>query len=239
MSAVTQAGPRAWIVQGRALSLPVEIRDARLALSVCRAPAADARDALVGTPFRPLTVGRSAFSVVVFVRYLDGDLDRYDELGIGTVVRGIHGPPGVYVHHLPVTEEFTMYAGRWIWGLPKYIVQTGCTVEGRQIRIDMRTDEHVIVAGSMTTAVRVPGRITVPTTGWSVGIEGKTEGAVLRTPGRMTMSDIRIGRRGTELSWGEHVSSKQAVALRLHTRPLLTVTARVKLSIDAAVALTP
>jgi hypothetical protein len=232
---VTQSGPREWMIQGAPLSLPVKVRDARLAFSIYRYPAAAARDALAGTPFRPLALGRTALSAVVFVRYLDGDLGNYDEFGIGTVVRGIKGPPGIYVHHLPVTAEFTMYAGRWIWGLPKYLVKTGCEVGTGSLRLDLRTDDNVIVTGDVKARLRVPGRFSLPSTGWSTGLEGETKGAILRTPGRMRLREVRVGARGPQLSWGEHPLAEQALALRLDRKPLFTMTARAELSIDAAV----
>jgi hypothetical protein len=231
---VTQQDAHTWTIAGRTLTLPVEIRDARLAFSVHRTPAADARALLAETPFRPVVLGRSAFSVVVFVRYLDGDLDSYDEFGIGTVVRGITGMPGIYVHHLPVTAEFTMHAGRWIWGLPKYQVQSGCIVEQRQVRIQVQTEDRFIAAGSMNAPHRLPGRFTLPTTGWSTALEGPDRGAVLKTPGRMTLRQIRYGRKGSELSWGDHALSNDALRLRLQGTPLLTVTAHGRMTIDAA-----
>jgi hypothetical protein len=232
---ITQDGPRTWTIGGRTLRLPVEIRDARLAFAIYRTPSADARALLAGTPFRPLTLGRSAFSVVVFVRYLDGDLDAYDEFGIGTVVRGVKGPPGAYVHHLPVTAEFTMHAGRWVWGLPKYLVHSGCIVEERQVRIELSTDDQFIVAGSLNAPHRIPGRFRVPTAGWSTALEGPDRGAVLKTPGRMTLRNVRFGRKGSELSWGAHALSNDALRLRLQGTPLFTVTAHGRMTIDAAV----
>jgi hypothetical protein len=182
-------------------------------------------------------IGGSAFSVVIFVRYLDGDLGCYDEFGIGTAVHGVKGAPGAYVHHLPVTEEFTKFAGRWIWGLPKYVVHSGSNVESRQVRIDLSTEDQFMVAGTMQASIRVPGRFSVRTAGWSTSIEGPAQGDVLMTPSRMTMTDVRIGRSGTELSWGDHPIGKDAHALRLHGKPLFTVTGRVRVSIDAAVRL--
>jgi hypothetical protein len=51
----------------------------------------------------------------------------------------------------------------------------------------------------------------------------------------MRLSDVRIGRRGTALSWGDHPIAKDAHALRLHGKPLFTATGRARVSIDAAV----
>jgi hypothetical protein len=239
MSTVTRDGPRTWTIEGRTLTLPVEIRDARLAFAIYRTPATDAGALLAGTPFRPLTVGQAAICVAVFVRYLDGDLDSYDEFGIGTVVRGINGRPGVFVHHLPVTEEFTMHAGRWVWGLPKYLVQSGCIVEQRQVRVQLSTDEQFIVAGSLTAPHRIPGRFRMRTAGWSTALEGPERGTALQTPGRMRLHNLRIGRKGSELSWGDHALSQDALRLRMQGTPLVTVTAHGRLSIDAAQPTSP
>ncbi len=232
---VTQLDPRTWAIQGTTLRLPVEVRDSQITASIFRCPAEDARAVLGGTPFQPLTVRSSAFAAVMFIRYIDGDLGAYDEFGVGVIVRGQGGgKPGICVLHLPVTAEFTMHAGRWIWGLPKYLVDSGCNVERNQLRVALSSGGTPIVTGAIKTPRRIPGKVSAPSVGWSTATEGADVGSVLQTPGLMTLRNMRLGRRGTSLMWGDDPMSRDALRLRMHGTPLISVQADAQLSIDAA-----
>src|SRR5690606_9415882 len=71
---------------------------------------------------------------LVFVDYVDGDLGPYNEFGVCFLVRDheqpggsalqdlrslVAGRAGALIHHLPVDGDFTLAAGRGIWGFPK------------------------------------------------------------------------------------------------------------------------
>ena len=80
--------------------------------------------------------GRALVALAV-CRYDDTDLDPYHEVAVSFVVRPHDAPPpasapgrtrefatgaiGVYIHRLPVDQEFTCAAGRDIWGFPKWV----------------------------------------------------------------------------------------------------------------------
>jgi hypothetical protein len=78
---------------------------------------------------------RSMVSLAL-VRYLDGDLDQYDEIGLAVVVDDPPGAPprpkggvATYIHRLPVSQEFTCHAGRGIWGFPKWVAPMSVTFD--------------------------------------------------------------------------------------------------------------
>ena len=85
---------------------------------------ADAAQRLIddtGLRIAKVPMGRAILSLA-FVRYEDSDLGAYHELGVAFYVRGPRGR-GVYIHHLPVDQEFTLAAGREIWGYPKFLAE--------------------------------------------------------------------------------------------------------------------
>lgn len=57
------------------------------------------------------------WQILILVRYLEGTL-TYDELGIAALGR-VGSRIGMWVHHLWVDSEASMWGGRRIWGLNK------------------------------------------------------------------------------------------------------------------------
>jgi hypothetical protein len=221
-----------WAVGDRELTFPVRVRKAQMGASVYRAPSGAAREVLEGKPFEPIVVGRKAISLALFIRYIDGDLDAYDEFGVGLAVRGVGGKGfAVHVLHLPVTAEFTMHAGRGIWGLPKYVVQSGSAVEARQIRLELGEGSEHIVAGTIAAGLRLPLRATTESLGLSVGLQGQNEGRIVGTPSGMRVSNTRIGRTNSELVWGDHAMARDAMKLGMRGRPIASMLCDLEMSI--------
>lgn len=82
--------------------------------------------------------GGRTILTIAFVDYTDTDLGAYHELGLIYLVKGPRGR-GVFIHHLPVNQAFTLAAGRAIWGYPKTLeaidIEEGprgvtCSVDG-------------------------------------------------------------------------------------------------------------
>src|SRR5207245_8026987 len=97
-------------IQGRTVTLPVEVRRARTWAAQFLV------DATAASLLMPpgLTVARIAGRAMVIIpvaRYEDGDLDKYNEVGVAFLVRAASRKGiGVYVHHLPVNQQFTLEA---------------------------------------------------------------------------------------------------------------------------------
>ena len=84
-------------------------------------PVGPAQELVGGTGLRIAHVpGGRGILTIVFTKYEDSDLGAYDELGLVFYVRGPAGR-GVHITDLPVNEEFTLAAGREIWGFPKVL----------------------------------------------------------------------------------------------------------------------
>ncbi|GII82714.1 acetoacetate decarboxylase [Sphaerisporangium siamense] len=77
------------LVQGREVTLPVEIRDATVCAVVYTVRADAARAVLAYSPDMDVTefLPGKALCVLQFIRYDDGDLGSYNEFGVGFMVR--------------------------------------------------------------------------------------------------------------------------------------------------------
>ena len=101
---------------------------------------------------------------VNFLDYVDGDLGTYGETAIAIAVRPHGAPPtsrfgrmrelftggfGVYMHAVPVTEEWPCRAGIEIWGIPKFVGDTSFHVAGKSVTGTLRHDDQMVVSMSV------------------------------------------------------------------------------------------
>ena len=144
-------------VAGRPVRLPVGVRDAHAASAAFVVPAAALRSWLPdGLSVVPAGRERALVTLSV-IRYLDGDLGRYDELSIAAVVR--HGARvGSYIHRLPVDDEFSLAAGRTIWGFPKTLEVLAVHAEDERLACAWRSDGRRV----LRLAIRNAGRGVLP-----------------------------------------------------------------------------
>ena len=110
--------------RGAPVLLPTRVQDACQAQAIYAVSKTRSQAALDdrGLPFTVLDLGQDETAFVIFiVRYNEGDLGAYDEIGFGIYVtpRGqSNAVPGMYIMELPVNTGFAQAAGA-IWGLPK------------------------------------------------------------------------------------------------------------------------
>lgn len=106
------------------------------------------------------------------VRYVDGDLGPYDEFGVCVLVRRhdsharrttwgnlrslATGDAGVLIHRLPVDGEFTMAAGRDIWGFPKTLAEFDTELDGPAKRVALRQDGRLVADLRVRPGLRLP-----------------------------------------------------------------------------------
>ena len=121
MSAATR-----YTIQGRKVSLPVEVRRATNASALWLVPAAAvAPSCSRATPSSPSTwAAARPSSILGLIDYQDNDLGDYREVAVIFFVhpRGT-GPEqaGSFIWRLPVDQSFTCEAGCTIWGFPKSV----------------------------------------------------------------------------------------------------------------------
>ena len=93
-------------IQGRTVTLPVEVRRARTWAAQFLVDAT-AASLLMPPGLSVARVAGRAMVIIPVARYEDGDLDQYNEVGVAFLARAIgRKGVGVYIHHLPVTQQF-------------------------------------------------------------------------------------------------------------------------------------
>src|SRR5690349_7266927 len=117
-----RVGDGVWTIQGEKVTLPVRITSARLTAAVFTTPREQARSVLGDAPLRPFSLFGRALSMIMCIHYDEFALKSYDEVGVGLLVRGPSGPPGLHLVDLPVTGAFTREAGQDFWALPKWLM---------------------------------------------------------------------------------------------------------------------
>ncbi|MDG3009865.1 acetoacetate decarboxylase family protein [Rhodococcus sp. D2-41] len=222
-----------YLIQGERVAMPVRIRDANAHAAMYSVPAAAAQriidhSGLHVLEYRP---GRTVCTVL-FVQYVDGDLHRYHEYGVGFLVRPVDGGPigdgpgdlrtlitgraGVFIHRLPVNEEFTLEAGRTIWGFPKVMSQIDIERDDAGARGVLRLD------GQLVADLRVRPGLPVPGGGLATSLDAYAhlDGHTRRIPWKLEASGTRMRPGGAELILGEHPWADELRELGLPKRAM-------------------
>jgi hypothetical protein len=220
-----------WEIQGTRLRFPVRIRHARAACATYLVRTDRARDLVAGTGLDLVSVAGRTPVFLALVDYRDNDLGDYDEVGVAFLARH-RGRTGPYVHQLPVTQRFTMEAGRALWGLPKWLGGAELVIDGRDARCHLTDDtgRHVLSAVLRTFAPRLPGTVAGGVTALA-----PHEGGVFASAVRARVGGVRVGRSASIVLGHGHPMAEELRALRLPRRPLAVVTAdRVAFEMDPA-----
>lgn len=219
--------PRSYLVQGRTVTLPVEVRDASNVYATYVVPSAAVRELLPqGLQIAELLPGR-ALCTIGAIEYRDNDLGRYEEMVVAFMVQ--HGNPrprplldflsgraGAYIHRLPVNGSFTCEAGTTIWGYPK-------TVEEITIRTEGRRRAATLVCGgtqALTFTARYGGRMSFRDK--PLDTYSHHQGVLRRTPFTSSGSGVGIRVGGASLVLGSHPVADELRSLGLPRRPLMS-----------------
>jgi hypothetical protein len=200
-------------VLGRRIEMPVHVRSARSAMALFSVDAARAQRTIdyAGLKIRTFRPGRG-LCALIFVRYEDGDLGPYNEFGVIFPTT-----TGVLIHRLPVDGDFTMAAGRQIWGFPKemadFDASYGSTFDGR-----LSQDGREILRLELRAGLPAPGRAFArPLDAYSC-----LDGVTRSTSWTMTPGTVRTRPGGARLTLGEGPLASELRQLNLSRRALLT-----------------
>lgn len=222
-------------IAGRRVTLPVEIRSARCFVAGFTCDASTAAAAIAargGVPLTPLTLrpGRG-LAMLVFVEYLDGDLGPYHEFGVCFLVRDpegrttsalrtvaslLRGDAHALIHHLPVDGEFTLEAGRTIWGFPKTMADFTVDHDSAVKRGAVSSLDGDLIA-ELTVAPGIP----MPGSSSSTVLQSysQLDGVTRRTPWRLrstTGTRTRPGGAALRLGTGPIADELRALKLSRH-----------------------
>lgn len=127
-----------YTIDGKDISFPVVVSDASMLMNGFLVNARAAQAMLEGSGFRVVEVvpGKAILQLLA-VDYKQNDLGDYNEGAIlfpalapgekkpfplfGALKRMGDGSLGNFVYRMPVDQEFTTHAGRYIWGFPKWM----------------------------------------------------------------------------------------------------------------------
>jgi hypothetical protein len=226
------AGPYAF--QGRAVTMPVVVRDASSAAATYLVPAVAARRLLPGPELEVAEPwpGWALFSLAC-IDYRDNDLGDYDEVSLaffvrargtrtgvpylGTVIDFFRGRLPTYIYKLPVNQRFTCEAGCGIWGFPKTVEDiTFRDRDGwRECRLVM-DGRHVL-----TFSTRRAGTRRLPDA--AMVTYSYVGGALQRTTFVSGAEGVGFRLGGADLILGDHPLADDLRSLGLPKRALLSV----------------
>ncbi|MGW4089554.1 acetoacetate decarboxylase family protein [Nocardia sp. NPDC004750] len=218
-------------VLGREVRMPVRIRLARAFMATYLVPAERAQRLIdySGLGILRLPGGR-AMCTLVFVDYVDGDLGPYNEFGVSFMVRHhtagapsgigdlralVTGQAGVFIHKLPVDGEFTLAAGRGIWGFPKELAEFVVDHDGRTRSGALHQNGQLIADLTVRPGFATPnGRAAAS----SFDAYSHIDGVTRCTRWEMRPSGMRARFGGAELTLGDHAIAAELRSLGLPRR---------------------
>lgn len=213
------------------VALPVAVRRADSIVMSWLVSLDDAHDVLrerhpaAAEHLEPVPMARGRTMVAMpFVRYVDGDLGAYNELGLAFVVRRIGGDPkaaGSYIAHLPVDGEFTCAAGRQLWGFPKHVAdELVIERDGSRSRVHLESGD-----GTMVDALPGRGLIPLPARTMDTTTYAACDGTLLETAFSMRTEGLRLRPGGRPLRIeGDGPLARDAIALGVdRRRPVSTL----------------
>jgi hypothetical protein len=209
-------------VLGRRVDLPVEVRTARSAAATFVVRRDAVLRLLEGTGIEPVRLpGGRTLCILACVQYVDNDLGPYDEVAITFPVgRSAGAPGGAHIHQLPVNGEFTLAAGRGIWGFPKWMATIDLRIDDRGAQCRLEDDgELVLDLAIRRRPLPLPGRRT------EMSASAHLDGVTRRTPFTSRPTGVRGGPLGARLWLGDrHPVARELRSLGLPRRALVSTT---------------
>jgi len=214
-------------IAGTVITMPVQIRKATQHMAMFSVDA-DAAQHLID--YSGLRVCRylpgRAMVILMFMHYIDGDLDEYLEFGTNVMVNPpgstASGPralqsAGAFTHHLPVDQPFTLEAGIKIWGYPKVLADFTVR-ESSQFGFDVSIDGQLVVG--MEFRRGLPIRLT-PRRQAQLSYSHR-DGVTRETAFEHTMDGVRTRFGGVRIWLGDHPYAKELASLGLPKRAMLS-----------------
>lgn len=224
-------------IAGTTVTMPVEVRDARCFVAAFTADAGATATAIAHTGLTPLRIrpglrgaGRT-MCMLVFVDYIDGDLGPYNEFGVCFLVNPPDGAPSdlaalkslvtgdarALVHHLPVDGDFTLAAGRGIWGFPKTKGEFSVTHDAQTKHGVVHQDGKLVVDLEVRKGIAIPASsasddVVLQAYSHLDGITRATDWRLTQTSGTRS----RIGGASLKLGSGPIADELRALKLSRH-----------------------
>lgn len=228
-----QLGADSYRIQAIPVTLPVEVRKAANAFATFVVDRRAAQAWIEGTGLELLEIWPGkALMQLIGVDYEDNDLGNYNEAGIAFYVREPGSAKGLplltavadfcrgkalsYIHLLPVDQEFTMHAGRFIWAYPKWLAKIDFRRENGMFTSSLYDQGRLVFSFSCRSGGKASFRDQrQPSLAWR-------KGALYRTLGIATGKGVRFSPGGDVPQLGEHPIADRLRDLGLPKKPLFS-----------------
>ncbi len=224
-----------YTIDGTEINFPVVVADASMLMNGFLVDANAAQAMLEGTGFRvvELLPGKAILQLLA-VDYKKNDLGDYNEGAIifpvltpgmkkpfpffGALKSMASGALGNFVYRMPVDQEFTTHAGRFIWGFPKWVSRIDIEFGPRSARGTFIDEDELVYS------------IAAKTGGKSTPKEQRAASLAIRdarawkTYGTNNSSGVTFSLGGEKPDIGDkHPLAKELRALGLPKKPMLSV----------------
>ena len=224
-----------YMIDGQAIDFPVVVAEASMLMNAFLVDAAAAQAMIKDSGFRVIELfPGKAILQLLFVDYRKNELGDYNEGAIilpvltpgerkpfpffGAIKRMMSGALGNFVYRMPVDQEFTTHAGRFIWGFPKWVA-----------RIDIEFGDKQ-ASGSFFDEGELVYSFCAKTGGTGKAPEQRAaslairDGKAWKTYGTNTGSGVTFALGGQMPTIGDsHPLALQLRALGLPKKPVFTV----------------
>jgi hypothetical protein len=224
-----------YLIDGQPISFPVVVADASMLMNAYLVDASAAQQLLKGSGFRVLELfPGKAILQLLFVDYRKNDLGDYNEGAIlfpvltpgerkplpffGALRRMATGSVGNFVYRMPVDQEFTTHAGRFIWGFPKWVARVDIAFGDKQASGSFYDEGELVYAfsakagGSATAKQQRAASLAI------------RDGKAWKTYGTNTGSGVTFALGGQSPTVGDkHPLALELRALGLPKKPLFSV----------------
>lgn len=221
-------------VLGKEVAMPVQVRTATAFMAMYSVPTGPAQVLIAESDLEILQYrpGRG-LCTLVFVDYIDGDLGPYNEFGVcflvrdhnrrgGTVFQDLRelgsGGAGALIHRLPVDGDFTLAAGRGIWGFPKILADFDTDHRSATRRASVSEGGQLIAELIVAPGISIPGSGATA----SVAAYSSLDAVTRRTSWDMNPTGMRSRIGGAQLRLGTHPIADELRSLGLPKRALVS-----------------
>jgi hypothetical protein len=228
-------GERRYVIDGREITFPVRVNRAAMLVNAFVVDSHVAQGMIEGSGYRvaELLPGKTTLQLAL-IDYRENDLGDYNEAAInfpvlapgekkpfpffGTLAGMARSSLSNYVYRMPVDQEFTTHAGRFIWGFPKWVARID--IEFGPDRASGRfidEGEPVFSIGAKAGGSREQKEQRMSTL-------AVRDGRAWKTYGTSTGTGLTFGLGGELPTIGEkHPLAKELRALGLPKKPLFSM----------------
>ncbi|WP_101759947.1 acetoacetate decarboxylase family protein [Oceanicoccus sp. KOV_DT_Chl] len=224
-----------YLIDGQAVDFPVVVAEASMLMNAFLVDAKVAQSMIADSGFQVVELfPGKAILQLLFVDYRKNDLGDYNEGAIifpvltpgqkkpfpffGTLKQMGAGTLGNFVYRMPVDQEYTTHAGRYIWGFPKWVSRVDIEFEAK------RATGRFIDEGELVYALAAKAGGTGASKEMRAPSLAIREGKAWKTYGSNSGSGVTFSLGGEMPEIGEtHPLAKELRALGLPKKPLFSI----------------